>query len=154
MSLVITRPRDQRVMWLNGWEILIVGHHPPNFVGHRHCGKGDVSIPVNKAFLPKIMDICCCVWPLTFILVIFCKAHGMLCATRISNNKLEHVYMRHEVNSNQFEISLWVKTSLRCKVTSLSAFTWLPAKWNSLRCKFHFGQFDRSEISNRSEFSM
>ena len=67
---------------------------------------------------------------------------------------LEHVYMRPEENSNRFEISLWDKTSLRCELTSLSAFTWLRAEWNSLRCKFHFGQNDRREISNCSEFSM
>ena len=36
---------------------------------------------------------------------------------------LEHVYMRPEVNSNRFEISLRGKTSLRYKVTSLLAFT-------------------------------
>ena len=36
---------------------------------------------------------------------------------------LEHVYMRPEVNSNRFEISLRDKTSLRYKVTSLLAFT-------------------------------
>ena len=36
---------------------------------------------------------------------------------------LEHIYMGHEVNSNWFEISLWGKISLRCEVTSLSAFT-------------------------------
>ena len=36
---------------------------------------------------------------------------------------LDHVYMRPEVNSNWFEISLWDKISLRCEVTSLSAFT-------------------------------
>ena len=36
---------------------------------------------------------------------------------------LEHVYMRPEVNTNQFEISLQGKISLRCEVTSLSAFT-------------------------------
>ena len=40
---------------------------------------------------------------------------------------LEHVYMRPEVNSNQFEISLRGKISLRCEVTSLSTFTWLRA---------------------------
>ena len=56
--------------------------------------------------------------------------------------------MRPEVNSNRFEISL------RCELTLLSAFTWLRTEWNSLRCKFHFGKIDRSEISNRSEFSM
>ena len=38
-------------------------------------------------------------------------------------NKLEHVYMRPEVNSGRFEISLWDKISLRCKVTALFAFT-------------------------------
>ena len=58
------------------------------------------------------------------------------------------------VNSNWFEISLRDKISLRCEITSLSAFTWLRVEWNSLRCKFHFGQIDRSKISNRSEFSM
>ena len=36
---------------------------------------------------------------------------------------LEHVYMRPEVNSNRFEISLRGKISLRCEVTSLSVFT-------------------------------
>ena len=36
---------------------------------------------------------------------------------------LERVYMRPEVNSNRFEISLRGKISLRCKVTSLFAFT-------------------------------
>ena len=37
--------------------------------------------------------------------------------------ELEHVYMRPEVNSNQFEISLQGKISLPCEVTSLSALT-------------------------------
>ena len=41
---------------------------------------------------------------------------------------LEHVYIRPEVNSNPFEISLRGKISLRYEVTSLSAFTWL---WGS-----------------------
>ena len=36
---------------------------------------------------------------------------------------MEHVYMRSEVNSNQFEISLRGKILLRCKVISLLAFT-------------------------------
>ena len=76
------------------------------------------------------------------------------CERTLTFAVLSHVYTRPEVNSNQFEISLRGKISLRCEVTSLSAFTWLRAEWNSLRCKFHFGQIDRSEISNRSEFSM
>ena len=62
---------------------------------------------------------------------------------------LEDVYMSPEVNLNRFEISLRGKISVRCQVTSLLAFTWVQAKWNSLRCKF-----DRSEISNCSELSM
>ena len=66
----------------------------------------------------------------------------------------EHVYMRPKVNSNRFEISLRRNISLRCQVTLLLAFTWVQAKWNSLRRKFHFGHFDRSEISNHSEFFM
>ena len=57
-----------------------------------------------------------------------------------------------EVNSHRFEISLSGKVSLRRKVTLLSVFQWLRTKWNSLRCKFHFAQFDRIEISNYSEF--
>ena len=60
--------------------------------------------------------------------------------------------MRPKVNSNHFEISL--RVSLRCKVTSLSAFRWLQAKSNSLRCKFHFGQIDWSETTDRSDFSI
>ena len=38
-------------------------------------------------------------------------------------NISEHVYMGPEVNSNRFEISFRDKISLRCEVTSLSAFT-------------------------------
>ena len=49
--------------------------------------------------------------------------------------------MRPEVKSNRFEISLRGKISLWCKVTLLLTFTWFQAKWNSLRCKFHFGYF-------------
>ena len=41
----------------------------------------------------------------------------------VSKVALEHVYMRPEVNSNQFEISFRDKISLRCEATSLSAFT-------------------------------
>ena len=72
----------------------------------------------------------------------------------IPDKYLEHVYMTTEGNSNWFEISLWDKISLRCEVTSLSAFAWLRVEWNSLWCKFHIGQIDQSEISNRSELSM
>ena len=50
-----------------------------------------------------------------------------------------HAYMGPKVNSSMFEISLRGKIYLRCKVTSSSAFTWLQAKWNLLRSKFHLG---------------
>ena len=40
-----------------------------------------------------------------------------------ARNSLEHVYMRPEVNSNRFDISLRGKSSLQSEVTSLSAFT-------------------------------
>ena len=46
-----------------------------------------------------------------------------------------------KMNSSRFEISLWCKISLRCEITSLSAFTYFRASWNSLQCKFYFGQF-------------
>ena len=67
---------------------------------------------------------------------------------------LENIYMRPEVNSNRFEISLQSKISLCCDVTSLSALALLRAWWNSFRCKLHFGQIYRNEILKRSEFSM
>ena len=60
------------------------------------------------------------------------NAHNYVCLFC----QIEHVYSRPEVNSNRFEISLWGKISLRCEVTSLSAFTWLRTKWNSPRYKF------------------
>ena len=61
---------------------------------------------------------------------------------------LEHVYLRPEVNSNQFEISLQAKISLRCEVTSFQH------SHDFGRSETHFRQIDRSEISNHSEFSM
>ena len=63
---------------------------------------------------------------------------------------LEHVYIETRSKLKPVWVSLRDKISSLCEVTSLSAFTWLRAEWNSLRCKFHFGQFDRSQMSNRS----
>ena len=51
--------------------------------------------------------------------------------------------MRPEVNSNRFEISLRSKISFRCKELHYQ-------RSHDFGCS----QFDRSEISNRSEFSM
>ena len=89
----------------------------------------------RKTNLPSILktDISCCVHS---------SSRG------VYKTLLEHVYMRPK------ETLLWEKISLRCKVTSLLAFTWVQLKWNSLLCDFHFGQFERSEISNHSEFSI
>ena len=50
----------------------------------------------------------------------------------ITRHAIECVYMRPEVNTNQFVILLQGKNSLRRKVTSLLAFTWVQVKWNSL----------------------
>ena len=47
----------------------------------------------------------------------------ILLVKNLHHSDSEHVYMRPEVNSNRFEISLRGKISLRCEVTSLSAFT-------------------------------
>ena len=49
------------------------------------------------------------------------RLHGDFTAATFQT--IEHVYMRPEVNPNRFEISLRGKISLRCKVTSLFAFT-------------------------------
>ena len=48
--------------------------------------------------------------------------------------------------------SFQYKFSLRCKITLLLVFIWVQAKWSSLRCKFHYGKFDRSEIQTSVGF--
>ena len=53
---------------------------------------------------------------------------------------------------NWFEIYVLGKISLRYKVTSLLVFTWVQVKWNSLRCKFHFGQIDRTTFQSSMRF--
>ena len=59
-----------------------------------------------------------------------------------------------EMNSNRYEISFWLKMSLRCSVSSLLVFTWIEAKWTAKRYGFHIGHFDRNQISNRHEIFM
>ena len=73
----------------------------------------------------------CCIWAGLFI---FLASHLPTILTVLtlliysrSYQMLEHVYMKPEVKSNWFEISLWGKVSLRCEVTSLSAVAWLKA---------------------------
>ena len=56
------------------------------------------------------------------------------------------------IEFNWFKIYLLGKISLRCKVTSLLVFTWLQAKWNSLWCKFHFSQIDRTTFQSSMRF--
>ena len=67
---------------------------------------------------------------------------------------LENAHMRNEMNSNRYEISIWLKMSLRCSINSLLVFTWIEAKWNAKRYGFHIGHFDRNQISNRHEIFM
>ena len=50
LSLDFERPCDQRVMWLYGWQSLMVSHHPANFDCHRHCGSVDVFIDWRERF--------------------------------------------------------------------------------------------------------
>ena len=38
--------RDQRVMWLYGWEPLIVSHHCAKLISHGRCGSGDIKFLV------------------------------------------------------------------------------------------------------------
>ena len=67
---------------------------------------------------------------------------------------LEYVHMRSEMNSNWYEISFWLKISIRCSVSSLFVFTWIEVKWNSKQYGFHIVHFDQNEISNRHEIFM
>ena len=41
LSHDLSKPHDQTVMWLYGWEFLIISHHLGKFDGHRHCGSRD-----------------------------------------------------------------------------------------------------------------
>ena len=41
-------PCNQRIMWLYGWEPLIVSHSPAKFGGHGHCGSGDLFLVVEE----------------------------------------------------------------------------------------------------------
>ena len=46
LSRHLTRSRDQRVMWLYGWEPLMVIQHPAESNDHRHCGSRNVKVLV------------------------------------------------------------------------------------------------------------
>ena len=87
--MYLTRPRDQRIIQL-WWEPLILSHHPVKFGGHRHCENGDKNIPTKMVILLQMWDICDCIYLLTSVIFIFCKAHDMSCATYISKNNLRN----------------------------------------------------------------
>ena len=61
----------------------------------------------------------------------------------------DYVHMRSKMNSNLYEISFWLKISLRCSICSLLVFTWIEVKWNWKQYGFHISHFDRNEISVR-----
>ena len=59
--------------------------------------------------------------------------------------------MRGEMNSNWYEISFWLKISLRYFASSLLVFIWIEVKWNSKWYRYYIGHLDQNEISNRHE---
>ena len=87
--------KGSMTLWV---EALIVSHHPAKFGGHRHCGSGNINLPANTVILSQMRDIC--IYPLTSAIFIFCKAHGMSGATRVSNHKL-----RDNFYGNIFSVS-------------------------------------------------
>ena len=46
LSRDLTRLGDYTVMWLYGQKLLKVSHHPATFLGHKHCGSGDIMVLV------------------------------------------------------------------------------------------------------------
>ena len=39
---MMTRPRDERIIWLYVWDCLMVSRHPARIGGHRHFGSADM----------------------------------------------------------------------------------------------------------------
>ena len=44
LSRDLARPSDQRVKWLYRQEPIEVSYHPAKFGGHRHSGRGDITV--------------------------------------------------------------------------------------------------------------
>ena len=44
LSHDLTKPRDYMFMWLYGYKLVKVNHHPTMFCGHRHFGSGDMFL--------------------------------------------------------------------------------------------------------------
>ena len=43
LSYDLLKTRDQRFMWIYGWDSLRENHHPAKFRDHRHCGSGNIK---------------------------------------------------------------------------------------------------------------
>ena len=84
------KTRDQRVMSLYGWEPLNVTHHPPKLGGHKHCDSEDINILANTVSLPQMCVVSNYINLLSSAVIIFCEAHGMSCATHLSNSNFRN----------------------------------------------------------------
>ena len=79
---VLSLSRDQKVMWLYGWEPTVVSHHPAKFGGHRHCDSGDINIPANTVIFLQMRDTWDSICPPSSAIII-------LCNKRVSNINLK-----------------------------------------------------------------
>ena len=79
LSCDFKRPRNQRVMWLYGWEPLMVIHHHVKFGVHRHCGSRDTMFLVIK---DEDSRCSCFNLPLLFI----SERHGLKAQVKSYNN--------------------------------------------------------------------
>ena len=72
------RPHNWRIMWIFGWELLLVSHYPAEFGGHMLFGSGDIIFLVAEEH-----DSICM---LISNIIIFSKGHGgMLTHTKLHN---------------------------------------------------------------------
>ena len=112
----------------------------------KECQKWYTSQKCNRMWPSKNTLFRYCNFSISIIMKNLCPRYWLFF--------LEHVYMRPEKNSNQFEISLQGNISLWCKVISLLAFTWVQEKWNSFWCKFHFSQVKVTLIEVKFQTAM
>ena len=89
-------------------------------------------------------------------IIFFITDHAPLILKSFNNMTDITLFLRAHLRETRSELKpVWDFTSgQNFTLVSLLAFTWVQAKWNSLRCKFYFGQIHRSEILNSREFSM
>ena len=62
--------------------------------------------------------------------------------------------MRGKMNLDRYEISIRLKISLQCLISSLLIFIWIEEKWSSRRYGFHISHFDRNGVQNWYEIFM